>query len=145
MLGLLAGTALPGCSWFGDAGEEPQQLDFSGADEARAPRGREPVVSVERLEIGRTASGLALVARGVAPGSGYARPRLIPRREGAPGRDAMLDFDFVVTPPDPDRNLPEGDSKVRRVRADTLLSPGDLRGARGIRVHGLRGGAEIRF
>jgi len=144
LLGLTGAALLPGCSLLGLEEEEPD-----GPFVEEAPDGttlvREPVVSVERIEIGRTASGLALSAFGVAPGIGYARPVLVPRRDGAPGRDGVLDFDFLATPPDPGRELGQGSLDARRLRADILLDANRLRGARGLRVHALSGGVEMRF
>ena len=127
-----------GCSWFEDDAPEPA---------AEGPEGpvREPVDAVERLEIGRTGQGIALAAYGVAPGIGYAAPRLVARREGRPGRDGMLDFDFFVTPPDPRRNLPRGGAGARRVRADLLLDLDRVQGVRGIRVHAIEGGMQLFF
>lgn len=142
-LGVIALAAVPGCTWFG--GDEDEEIPEPEAPEGLAARGREPVERIERVELGRTATGLALTAFGLAPGLGYARPRLVPRREGRPSQDGYLEFDMLAIPPDPDRDLPRGEPSARRLRADILLSNDELEGLRGLRVFALEGGQQLSF
>lgn len=147
-LALIGVGVLPGCSWLGFAAEE----SADGTDDAPAAEGdgggaraAVPATRIEQLEIGRTASGIALVAHGVAPGLGHARPRLAVRRGGEPAPDGFLEFDFVLTPPDPARELPTGSPDARRVSAHALLDLSRLRGLRGVRVHAQRNARRVAF
>lgn len=132
----LAGLAVTGCS--GGSDEE------AAAPVSTEPQ-RQPVEEVDRLELGQTRTGIALAAYGQAPGIGYTGPRLVARRNGAPGPDGLIDFDFLLTPPDPGLNLPRGEGNARRVRVDLLLTGRDLIGARGMRVYGTSNFREITF
>lgn len=104
-----------------------------------------PVEDVRLLEIGRTRDGVMVSAYGIAPGIGYSRPRLEPRRGGRIGTDGFLDFDFVADPPDPGFALPQGQARARILRADRLLGVETVRAAQGLRVHGASGGQQLVF
>jgi hypothetical protein len=104
-----------------------------------------PVEAVRNIEIGRTRNGFLVTAYGTAPGLGYSLPRLRPRRNGAPGPDGYLEYDFVASEPPPGFDLPPGTSRTRTLRADLPVAAGDLLGAAGIRVLALRGGAQLDF
>lgn len=143
VLVLAMGSGLAGCTWLGLAEEEEtaQPADPAGG----AARSREPVARVEAIELGRTRDGIAVAAFGIAPGLGYARPRLVPRRDGAPAPGGYLEFDFFALPPDPDRDLPRGEPSARRLRADRLIPERDLAGVRGLRIYALEGGRQLSF
>ncbi len=123
----------------------------SRADEARREAVQEarstpvPVEAVRGVEVGRTRDGFLITAYGTAPGLGYSLPRLRPRREGAPGLDGYIEYDFVASEPPPGFDLPAGTSRARMLRADLPVRAADLRGAAGIRVMALRGGAQLDF
>src|SRR5699024_2866798 len=72
--------------------EEAERLE-----EARAVN--VPIQNVQRAEIGRTRNGFLITAYGAAPGFGYTFPVLQPRRDGAPGIDGYVDYDFMATEP----------------------------------------------
>jgi len=144
MIGMAAGL-LPGCAWLGFGEDEAEAPETEPPAEGLAARGREPVESVEAIEIGRTAQGVAVAAFGTAPGLGYARPRLLPRRGGELSPDGFIEFDMLAIPPDPDRDLPRGEASARRLRADALIDAEDLAGARGVRVFALQGGRQLSF
>ena len=97
------------------------------------------------IEIGRTRNGYVITARGDAPGLGYGAPELRTRREGKPGPDGFIDFDFVAQAPDPSFNLGKGTLAARSVRADLHVTLDQLKGSVGIRVHGVGGGLQMRF
>jgi hypothetical protein len=104
-----------------------------------------PVESVHNIEIGRTRNGIAVTAYGIAPGLGFGAPKLRPRRDGKPGPDGILDFDFVARAPDARFDLGQGALTARAIRADILLSPRELTGVAGIRIHGASGGLQMLF
>lgn len=104
-----------------------------------------PVQAVREIEIGRTRDGFVVTAYGTAPALGYAVPQLRARRDGKPGADGFLDFDFVALPPKPGLERPQGSIAARSVRADILLTQREMRGATGIRVHALSGGVQVAF
>jgi hypothetical protein len=104
-----------------------------------------PVETVRSIEIGRTRNGFLITAYGTAPGLGYSLPRLRPRRDGAPGADGYVEYDFVASEPLPGFDLPPGTARTRTLRADLPVAAGDLLGAAGIRVLALRGGAQLDF
>ncbi|MEM1343362.1 MAG: hypothetical protein AAGI34_02140 [Pseudomonadota bacterium] len=144
MAGLSAGLA--GCSLFANDEEEVPE------EPAPSPvLPREPVERIENAEIGRTRSGIALAVFAIAPGRGYTRPRLDARRQGRPAEDGFLEYDFVATPPEPPAEdapaplTPEPSLAARRIRADLLIEERTLRGVRGIRIFGLRGGLQLPF
>ena len=132
--------ALAGCSMFGDD-DEPAA---AGGEVAPAQL-HVPVDAVRHIEFGRTRDGIVITAIGVAPGLGYSMPELRARREGRPGPDGYLDFDFVARQPDPGLALGEGTVQARTVRADLHLKISELQGARGLRVHGISGGLQADF
>jgi len=133
---------LGACSMFG-----PDEAETPAASEAgpAAEMTLEPVEAVRDIEIGRTRDGYVVTAFGTAPGLGYATPELRPRRDGQPGPDGMLDFDFVAQPPDRTLNLGEGPPMARGVRADYLVSIQKIEGVRGVRIHALTGGLQLTF
>lgn len=133
-------VALGGCSWFGD--DEPEAP--TAAVQPAAPVG-EAVQAVRRIELGSTRKGVVVAAFGTAPGLGYSRPRLVARRNGEPASDGLLDFDFVLDPPPPGLDLPQGTPRAREVRADTEISLDTARRARGVRVHAIVGGVQLLF
>lgn len=104
-----------------------------------------PVETVRNIEIGRTRDGIAVSAYGVAPGLGFGAPQLRPRRDSKPGPDGYVDFDFVAKAPDARFELGTGGVAARGVRADIFLTPRDLTGVLGIRIHGATGGLQMQF
>lgn len=140
VLGLVA---LGGCGLFSSDSEEPKSLFAADAPAPETPP--VPIQNVSTIELGRTRDGFIVTAYGTAPGLGYGRPSLAPRRDGAVGTDGFLDYDFVAVPPAPGFNLPQGDAAARALRADLVVKLRTLRGAAGIRVHGLDGGAQMTF
>jgi hypothetical protein len=139
VLAVAAVVGLGGCSVFKSDKKEETAAPVVPADPYV------PVETVRNIEIGRTRNGIAISAYGVAPGLGFSSPELRPRREGKPGPDGILDFDFVAKAPDARFGLGQGEVTARGVRADILLSPRDLAGVIGIRVHGASGGMQMRF
>lgn len=140
VLPLVAALALGACESNAHLGGD------SAAEEAAAAVGVQvPVEAVQSVEIGRTRDGFLVTAYGSAAGLGYARPTLRPRRGGAPGVDGYLEYDFVATEPAAGLDLPPGSAQARRLRADLPVQAASLRGARGIRVLGLTGGAQLDF
>jgi hypothetical protein len=97
------------------------------------------------IEIGRTRNGYVISAHGIAPGLGFGAPELRARREGKAGPDGFIDFDFVAQAPDANFNLGQGAVEARAIRADLHVTPRDLQGAAGIRVHGVSGGLQMKF
>lgn len=140
-----AAVMLGGCGFI----DNPWGTSKREAEEAeRVAEAREvkvPIQTVQRAEIGRTRNGFLITAYGVAPGFGYTFPVLQPRREGRPGIDGYVDYDFMATEPLPDQNLPQGMASNQVIRADLPVDADALRGVAGIRIHGLSGGAQIDF
>lgn len=132
--------SLTGCSLF-----KSNDSKKTEAQAAAAAPTYLPVESVNNIEIGRTRNGIAVTAYGIAPGLGFGGAELRPRRDGRPGADGLLDFDFVARAPDARFNLGEGDLTARAIRADILLSPGQLAGAQGMRIHAATGGLQVAF
>jgi len=141
-LAIAALLAFGGCSMFGSDDEDTPAATGNGAIPEQVYA---PVEAVRDIEIGRTRNGYVVTAIGIAPGLGYGAPELRARREGAVGPDGYLDYDFVAKAPDPRFRLGEGTAQARTVRADLQLLSRDLKGARGIRVHGVSGGLQIDF
>ena len=133
--------SLGGCSMLGFG----KDTEKAAAEAEAVAESFAPVERVVNIEIGRTRNGAAVTANGVAPGLGFSSPELRARREGKPGPDGFLDFDFVARAPDPGFAMGEGVTAARMVRADVLLSPRELQGVRGIRVHGVSGGLLMNF
>jgi hypothetical protein len=131
--------SLGGCSLFGSDKAEEAETQAVPADPYV------PIATVRNIEVGRTRNGIAITAFGIAPGLGFGAPELRVRRDGKPGPDGLLDFDFVARAPDANFNLGEGPVAARAVRADALLSPRQLEGVRGIRIHGASGGLQMLF
>jgi hypothetical protein len=127
--------------WGGESRAEAERREV--VEQARTTP--VPVETVRSVEIGRTRSGFLITAYGTAPGLGYSLPRLRPRREGAPGADGYVEYDFVASEPPPGFDLPPGTARTRMLRADLPVGAADLRGAGGIRVLALRGGAQLDF
>lgn len=104
-----------------------------------------PVTAVVSLDIGRTRDGLLVTAAGLAPPGGFSQPRLVVRREGQPGPDGFLDYDFTVREPAQELREQPGPTVTRRVQAVAELRERQLRNVRGLRVHAARGSAELPF
>ena len=138
---IAAALALGGCSLFGSGDDE----EAAAAEQAAAAALFVPIETVRHIEIGRTRNGYVITARGVAPGLGYGAPELRVRRQGKAGPDGFIDYDFVAQAPDPNFNLGEGAVEARAVRADLHVTARDLRGAVGIRIHGVSGGLQLQF
>ncbi|MGF1501270.1 MAG: hypothetical protein ACFBSD_05600 [Paracoccaceae bacterium] len=136
-------SLMSGCALFGD--DEEETAAAAEAEPAATGPIREPVAAVGNVEIGRTRSGIVITAFAEAPGLGYSRPVLLPRRDGQPDAEGILDYDFFVTPPDPNFELPPGQGRALQVRADLMLSVAQVRAARGLRVHGLSRGVLVGF
>lgn len=134
----LAGP-LPACGLFGGGDEEPT----IEAQAAEAERRAEPVQALQRVEIGRTRTGYVITAFGTAPGTGWGGATLRARRDGRPGTDGFLDFDFVAVPPDPEFGLPQGTISARAIRADAQVTERQLRGVQGFRVHTLTNAGQV--
>lgn len=132
---------LPACSLFGGGDEEEEA--------AAAPVAVQPqaviMAEITGLEVGRTRDGIVLTAIGLAPGIGFAEPRLAARRNGLPDSQGIVDFDFVATPPDAGFNLGAGDPRARLIRADRLIGVDEMRGVAGLRVHAANGVRQIVF
>ena len=131
-------VSVGGCNSMANYGDERKPA-------AEAAEVQVPVREVRSVEIGRTRNGFLITAYGVAPGLGYARPTLRPRRDGAPGIDGYLEYDFVASEPPPGFGLPEGTPQARALRADLPVDGSALRGVAGLRVLGLSGAAQISF
>lgn len=138
---LSALLVLGGCGLF-DGDDEAEER---AAEQQQAAALYESVVEVTNIEIGRTRDGLVITAVGVAPGVGYASPDLTPRRDGQPGPDGYLDFDFVARAPLTPTAGGQAPARARAIRADHLVSIRNLRGARGIRIHAAEGGMLMNF
>ncbi|MEM6945928.1 MAG: hypothetical protein AAF416_16295 [Pseudomonadota bacterium] len=130
---------LGGCSLFGDDEEEVAEA------QAVLERRREPVENVGRVEVGRTRNGFAVSAYGVAPTTGFSQPILSLRRDGSLALDGFLEFDFLALAPDPGLAMPRGQIAARRIRADRVLKPDELQGARGLRIFALRNASSFEF
>ncbi|MBY8975612.1 hypothetical protein KHP62_07340 [Rhodobacteraceae bacterium NNCM2] len=138
---LVAVALIAGCSWF--SSDEPEPGEPTAQD--LAPVRPVPVQAVREIEIGRTRDGFVITAYGTAPALGYAQPQLRARRDGQPGVDGFVDYDFVAVPPKPGLERAQGTVSARGLRADILLTQKELRGASGIRVHALSGGIQMAF
>ncbi|MBK0397568.1 hypothetical protein H0I76_00060 [Limibaculum sp. M0105] len=136
---LVLAALLGGCSLFG--GDDESEAE-AAAIAARQP---EPMQALRKIEIGRTRDGYAITAYGTAPTTGYGAPSLRPRRDGQPGPDGYIDFDFVAVPPDPALNMPQGTLTAREIRADAQLIASRMRGVTGFRVHTLSNSGQVDF
>lgn len=143
VLPLMAVLSLAGCSSL--AGNETSAERAARLAAAEARRVEVPIQAVRAVEIGRTRDGFLVTAHGMAPGLGYSLPTLRPRRGGAPGVDGYIEYDFIATEPPAGFDLPPGTAQTRALRADLPVSANALRGAAGIRVMGLQGGAQLDF
>ena len=140
---LVASLALTGCGAFGS--DDDEKAEEAAAEAAAQAALIEPIEQVLAVEVGRTRNGYVISANGLAPGLGYSAPELRPRRDGRPGLDGFIDYDFTVQAPDPRRQLGQGTPSARRIQVRHQIKNDDLRGAIGLRVHGLRGGVQMRF
>lgn len=134
--------ALGGCSWFSSDDDE---TEAAPAEQPETTAIYVPVEAVRDIEIGRTRNGYVITARGVAPGLGHGAPELRARRQGKAGPDGIIDYDFVAQAPDPGFNLGQGSVEARMIRADLHVTANDLKGAAGIRIHGVSGGLQMLF
>lgn len=133
--------SLGGCSMFSSNDEaEASEAELVASEALYAP-----IEAVQHVEIGRTRNGYVITAHGIAPGLGYGAPELRARRQGKAGPDGIIDFDFVAQAPDPSLNLGTGAAGAHAIRADLLVSARELEGAAGIRIHGVRGGLQMKF
>ncbi len=137
-------VTLGGCSFLGLGGDEEDEAEVAAAERV-VEASYEPVLEVTNIEVGRTRNGIVITALGVAPGLGYAAPELRPRRDGQPGPEGYLDFDFVARAPATPVNAAQASPRARLVRADHLIALAELRGARGIRIHAAEGGMLMNF
>lgn len=133
---------LGGCSLFSSDDDEQAAAAEQATLEAATYA---PIETVRNIEIGRTRNGYVISAHGIAPGLGFGAPELRARREGKAGPDGFIDYDFVAKAPDANFNLGEGAMEARAIRADLHVTPRDLQGAVGIRVHGVSGGLQMKF
>lgn len=141
LIAIAVALSLGGCGLFG--GDDAEEA--AAAEQAAVEASYEPVVEVRDIEIGRIRNGLVITAVGTAPGVGYSRPELRPRREGQAGPDGYLDFDFVARAPRQPPATSDAPARARSVRADRLIEINDLRGVRGIRIHAAEGGMLMNF
>lgn len=104
-----------------------------------------PVAGVSTLELGAVHGGLMLTAYGEAPRAGWYRPRLNPRREGLPGPDGFIDYDFEAAPPELNGGAEVAGSSpaALAVRGDVEVHDSALAGAVGLRVHAESGAVAI--
>jgi hypothetical protein len=145
VLSLFAVLSLAACGdggtlWGGES--EAKEAERVAAETQAA---QVPVQAVQSIEIGRTRDGFLITAHGTAPGLGYSLPTLRPRRGGAPAVDGYVEYDFVASEPPAGFDLPAGTTQTRQLRAYLPVSANALRGAAGIRVMALRGGAQMDF
>ncbi|MEL6476463.1 MAG: hypothetical protein AAFR17_03975 [Pseudomonadota bacterium] len=134
---------LAGCGLFSD--DEDELADEAPTAEDLAPTRGVPIQAVREVEIGRTRDGFVITAYGTAPELGWALPRLRARRDGQPGQDGFVDYDFVASPPKIGLERGQGSLEARSLRADVLLKTSQLRDVAGIRVHALAGGLQLEF
>ena len=144
---IAAVLALGGCSLFGSDNEEAEEaaVDEQVDEQVEFDSRFVPIEAVRHIEIGRTRNGYVITARGVAPGLGHGAPELRARREGKVGPDGFIDYDFVTKAPDPNFDLGQGTVQARMVRADLHVTARELRGAVGVRIHGVSGGLQMLF
>jgi hypothetical protein len=146
-----AALALAGCESGTDYTPDLRVLEPSQPREPEMEMPEEvvtrPVAEVLSVELGAMRRGRLLLVEGAAPATGWFLPRLQPRREGRPGPDGFLDFDFVAAPPalNGGAESPRGTPAQRRLKAARPLTPEDLAGAVGVRVHAGGGAAARRF
>ncbi|MEM7423967.1 MAG: hypothetical protein AAF334_09605 [Pseudomonadota bacterium] len=126
-------------------GAESRQTKRERLERERLAAIKVPVSSVGAVEMGRTRDGFLITAKGTAPGLGYSRPQLRPRRSGEAAADGYIEFDFVATPPPEGFDLPPGTTQTRAVRADFPVRIADLQGKAGIRILGENGGTQVDF
>lgn len=160
-LGALA--LLSGCESVGGLWGDTPDVEFSVLGPSTEPeekpsytyevKERRPVLTVEVLEVGRTHNGVTLTAYGLAPHQDWFSPLLQPRRDGLPGPDGFIEFDFLAAPPelnqwpyaDPYEPGAPGDAQQRRVRGDAEIPAANLALAAGLRVHAAGAARAIRL
>ena len=146
LLLLTGALSLSGCSaWdyvWGD--DESEDIEAEQAAQA-AIKVKVPVQAVRSVEMGRTRDGFLITAYGTAPGLGYSAPALRARRDGAPGADGYIEYDFVAVEPPEGRVYPPGSTQIRSLRADLPVKLEQLQGALGLRVLSLGGGVQMDF
>ena len=149
---LALGLMLGGCStgtaiddlktlWGGESRAEKKAKE---KETARIQR-KVPMQTVGSVEIGRTRDGILITAHGTAPGLGYSLPVLQARRDGKPGKDGYIEYDLVASAPPEGSNLPPGNERARRIRADLPVRAAQLAGVKGIRVMALNGAVQVDF
>ncbi|MFK7943255.1 MAG: hypothetical protein AB8B85_10135 [Paracoccaceae bacterium] len=149
---IVAGLALGACS-TGTAvddvgtlwGEQSTAEREAAESRAQAILARIPVQSVQSIEMGRTRDGFLITAMGTAAGLGYSLPTLRVRRQGAPGVDGYIEYDFVAVAPAQGFAFPPGTTQSRAMRADLPVTLRQLQGASGLRVLALNGGVQMDF
>ena len=142
-LALVAALILGGCgigSLWGDEEEPETEVETSPAVQRKVP-----VQSIGKLEIGRTRDGILITALGTAQSLGYSLPTLRVRRDGRPGGDGFIEYDFVANEPAPELEFPVGTTRTRALRADLPVRVDELRGVRGIRVWSATNAMQIDF
>jgi hypothetical protein len=101
---------------------------------------RDPVASVEAMEIGRGHRGWLVQATGYTDVVGYYSPLLRLRDGGRPAADGMIELEFVARPPEA-TSLDSAELVARRIIAAQFIPDDIAKGARGVRV--LAGGNHV--
>ena len=133
-----------GCSLFG-GGEDAEETEAAAVADGTAAGRPQPVESVTRVEVGRSRNGYVLTAFGLAPGTGFSEPSLSVRRDGRPGSDGFVEYDFLARPPAAGFEMPRGAVDARSVRADLPVREDRIGQIVGIRVFSIANTAEVRF
>lgn len=152
----LAALSLAGCSTFSDVADKAPGVEISvfepSVEPTKAPapvivKERRPVASVEALELGVLHDGVMLTAHGHAPEADWFSPKLEVRRDGLPGPDGFIEFDFVAAPPalNDGKRGPVGTEMQRRIRGDVAIPAAALNGAAGLRVFSAGGAVATRL
>lgn len=162
-LAALVGAAAPsGCGYVELAGPQPsapagpptqQVVSPNTRGGALMPNAQKLLVdTVDRIEVGRTRSGLLLAAFGSAVETGWFQPALRPLNSGVPAPDGFLEFEFVAAPPElnvvdgQEQRPPRGTPEQRRVKGVRPVAATELVDVAGIRVFAARGApAALRF
>ncbi|MEM1313564.1 MAG: hypothetical protein AAGI51_03360 [Pseudomonadota bacterium] len=159
---LALALALAGCDYVDFAGPQPSAPAGPPTQAVTSPDARGGALmpnaqkllvdTVDRLEVGRTRSGVLVAAFGSAVETGWFQPALRPLNAGEPGPDGFLEFEFVAAPPElnvvegEEQRPPLGTPEQRRVKGVRPVTASELTNAAGIRVFAARGApAALRF